>query len=245
MPEISRYLRLSTAHIPERLINGRGGLDAITGVIAYQYPEGAWLWVPADVDEHLEESGYTPATAAQQTGTNPDNPGETRPLAAIEKLWRYARKLGCDFIRLDADEEVDPKLPIYDWETADIFKRRCIKRTGDTPGELTYAEWAIAVVRDQGGAARVAQRLLDPSHASLDTPAGSPMGTFEVSDREALVAQVWLTQPDAARERLRQLDGEGRINRLGARDVAVRLAEIYVAEADGSDDLPRAATFSA
>jgi hypothetical protein len=253
MPEISKYLRLSTTHIPEPLINGPGGLDAIDGVIAYQYPEGAWLWVPDDVDEHLESSGYTPADDAKQLReTHNDEADEwPRSLEEIETLWRYARSLGCDFIRLDADEEIDPELPVYDWESAEIFKRRCIKRTGESPGEFTYAEWAIAVLGDSVEATRLAQRLLEGSASSKDT-SGTGAGTFEVLDREALVAQVWLTYPEPARERLRELEGEGQfreipaghVDRLGARDVAARLAELYLAEADGSDNLPAAANFA-
>ena len=121
MPHTSTYLRLSTMHIPEALINGPGGLDAIGGVIAYKYPEGAWMWVPDDVDEHLQSSGYTPAADAKQIRkTRADEPEQwPRSLEEIETLWRYARSLGCDFIRLDADEEIDPELPVYDWESAD------------------------------------------------------------------------------------------------------------------------------
>jgi hypothetical protein len=252
MPEISKYLRLSTAHIPERLINSRGGLDAVDGVIAYQYPEGAWLLVPDDVDEYLEEAGYTPAADAQQIRkTHADDPSAwPRSLEEIETLWRYARSLGCDFIRLDADEEQDPALPVYNWESAEIFKRRCIKRLSATPGELTYAEWATGVVRDSAGAIALAQRLLEGSKPSKATTA-TVAETFEVSDSEALVAQVWVTVPNAARERLREIERQRRIlavlavrvDRLDAREVAVRLAKLYVADADCSDDLPRAATF--
>jgi len=117
MPEISKYLRLSTAHIPERLINGRGGLDAIDGAIAYPYPEGAWLWVPDDVDEHLEAHDLTPAADAKQIRkTYAGEPEKWRcSLEEIETLWRYARSLDCDYIRLDADEPIDPNIPVYDW----------------------------------------------------------------------------------------------------------------------------------
>ncbi len=120
MPQISKYLRLSTVHIPERLINRPGGLDAIEGVIAYQYPEGAWLWVPDDIDEHLESSGYMLATDATQIRKTTEHPGAwSGSLDEIAKLWRYARSLGCDFIRLDADEQIDAELPVHDWESAE------------------------------------------------------------------------------------------------------------------------------
>jgi hypothetical protein len=117
MAEISRCLRISTAHIPERLINESGGLDAIEGVIAYHYPEGAWLWVPDDIDEHLEASGYTPAEDAKQIRkAHADEPDLwPRSLDEIETLWRYARALDCAFIRLDADEQRDPNLQTYPW----------------------------------------------------------------------------------------------------------------------------------
>jgi hypothetical protein len=38
-----------------------------------------------------------------------------RTIGDIEALWRYARQLGCDYIRLDADAGVDPRLPTYEW----------------------------------------------------------------------------------------------------------------------------------
>jgi hypothetical protein len=114
---LGTFLRLSTAHIPERLINGAGGLDAIDGVIAHQYPEGAWLSVPRDVDSHLAACGYTPSEDAKRVRkAYDDEPGMwPRSLDEIETLWRYARTLGCDFIRLDADEEIDPDLRSYPW----------------------------------------------------------------------------------------------------------------------------------
>jgi hypothetical protein len=117
MAVISMYLRLSTAHVPEHLINQKGGLDAIDGVIAWAYEYGSWLWVPDNVDEHLDASGYAPAPDATQTrATHRDEP-EVRPrsIPEIEALWRHARAHACDYIRLDADEEVDPDLPVYEW----------------------------------------------------------------------------------------------------------------------------------
>jgi hypothetical protein len=250
MPQTSKYLRLSTAHVPERLLNNPGGLDAIDGVIAYQYPEGAWLLVPDDVDEHLAESGYTPAADAKQIRKTTDDPADwPRSLDEIEALWRYARSLGCDLIRLDADEDVDPALRVYNWASADIFKRHCIKRNGETPGELTYSEWARTITGDP---AQIAQRLLETTTAASGRGDSTGEPVDEVADREALVAQCWLTRPDAARSRLRDLEGEGEfrdiptghVDRLSVRDVALRLAELYLQEADGSDDLPAAATFT-
>lgn len=116
-PDLRTYLRLSTAHIPEPLINGPGGLDAIDGVSAHQYPEGAWLAVPEEIDSHLASCGYTPAEHTMQIRkAHADEPDLwPRPLDEIETLWRYARGLGCDFIRLDADEQRDPNLPTYPW----------------------------------------------------------------------------------------------------------------------------------
>jgi hypothetical protein len=116
-PDLRTYLRLSTAHIPERLINGSGGLNAIDGVTAHQYPEGGWLSVPDDVDSHLAAYGYAPAEDAKQIRKAHEGERDLWPrsLDEIETLWRYARALGCDFIRLDADEEHDPNLKRYPW----------------------------------------------------------------------------------------------------------------------------------
>jgi hypothetical protein len=118
MATISNFMRLSTAHIPEHVINQPGGLDAIDGVIAFAYPEGAWLLVPDDVDDFLEAEGYDAATSASARDHGTPEPGaQPRTIPELEWLWRYAREHDCDAIRLDADEEKDPKLPTYEWPT--------------------------------------------------------------------------------------------------------------------------------
>lgn len=94
--ETHTYLDLSTAHLPQALVNQDGGLNAIPGVVSYPYEHGEWLWVPVDVDEWL----------ADWATTGPI-PGE------IASLWRYARGLGCDFVRLDADGATNDALPTY------------------------------------------------------------------------------------------------------------------------------------
>lgn len=95
MTEIHRYLGLSTSHLPEHVINHPGGLNAIDGVIAYDYDYGTWLIVPEEIDVAVEEAHD--------------------PIAEIEQLWRYASEHDCDLIRLDRDEPEDPDLPTYEW----------------------------------------------------------------------------------------------------------------------------------
>lgn len=108
------HAHLDSAH-PERVINQPGGLNAIDGVNADANPYGTWLIVPDDVDEALEESGYTPLADAEQPRRERDGAGEEpKVLPEIEQLWRYARAHDCDVIRLDADEGIDPNLPVYD-----------------------------------------------------------------------------------------------------------------------------------
>lgn len=115
-PRIRTFLDVSTAHVSDEVINQPGGLNAIEGVIAYQDEYGAWLWVPDDVDQRLEEYDYT-STATGQPGMDAesDHDGAGRTIRDVEALWRYARQLGCDYIRLDANADVDPRLPTYEW----------------------------------------------------------------------------------------------------------------------------------
>jgi sugar phosphate isomerase/epimerase len=98
------------------VINRPGGLSAIDAVIAYDDPYGAWLWVPDDVDARLEEYDYTPAgTDCSDDAAGSRASTDAEAISDIERLWRYARRLGCDYIRLDADADVDPQLPKYEW----------------------------------------------------------------------------------------------------------------------------------
>lgn len=119
MPQLSRFMRLSTAHVPAHLINQPGGLNAIEGVIADDTDYGTWLWVPDSVDEHLSEYDYAAAPRSRwhriaRWARTRRRPG-ARTIPEIEALWRHARRNGCDYIRLDADEPTDPALPLYEW----------------------------------------------------------------------------------------------------------------------------------
>lgn len=89
-PRVRRILELSTAHLPEQILNQPGGLNASDGVVGYEDEYGAWLWVPDSTWRH-------------------QGPPE------LERLWRYAREHSCDYIRLDADADIDPQLPVYEW----------------------------------------------------------------------------------------------------------------------------------
>jgi hypothetical protein len=79
-PRIRKFLDLSTAHVSDEVINQPGGLNAIEGVIAYQDEYGAWLWIPDDVDQRLEEYDYRLTSADQRwRGAEIDHGGGGAP----------------------------------------------------------------------------------------------------------------------------------------------------------------------
>lgn len=90
---VRRYLDLSTAHMTEEVM---ANVATATGVLAYADTYGAWVWVPQHVEEHIS-----------------DNNGEI-PQCVID-VWRFARALGCDWVRLDSDAAWCAELPTYDW----------------------------------------------------------------------------------------------------------------------------------
>jgi hypothetical protein len=91
---VYRYLDLSTVHVPQDALNGPGGLNRYDGVIAYAYEYGAWLWVPDDAEERVEDYEDVPAFVAA--------------------IWRRAQALGCAFVRLDADGPTSPALETFE-----------------------------------------------------------------------------------------------------------------------------------
>jgi hypothetical protein len=93
MPAVRKFLDLSTAHLPQEVMNYP--LSDCEGVIAYPYEYGAWMYVPVDVMEQLAEV--------------PETPPE------VQAVWRYARVQGCDYVRFDSDAPRDFNLPIWDW----------------------------------------------------------------------------------------------------------------------------------
>jgi hypothetical protein len=91
--DIRTYLDLSTAHVTEEVMQG---IKGVPGVIADLNPYGAWLWVPENVDQRIRETD-----------------DEIPP--CVLDIWRHARSLGCDYLRLDCDGEVNEALPTYEW----------------------------------------------------------------------------------------------------------------------------------
>jgi hypothetical protein len=96
MSNVRQFLEISTSHVPDSAINQPGGLNAIEGVIAYAYEHGSWLWVPDNVDEHLRD--YDDFDSVE-----------------IEAIWRHARELDCDWVRLDADGDQEAELAVFQW----------------------------------------------------------------------------------------------------------------------------------
>lgn len=96
---IRQYLDVCTSHVTEddmQKLSGDGG------VIHSPHEHGAWVWVPEE--DHEEMSEYISE--------------HVKPLGfsdAFINLLRHARKQGCDWINLDADADIEPELPTFDW----------------------------------------------------------------------------------------------------------------------------------
>jgi hypothetical protein len=123
---IIHMLDLSTAHLPEQILNNLNGYD---GVIATEREYGALLHVPSD-----------PAETEQDYGTIP-----TEVLA----VQLYARRHGCDYVLFDADAEIDDNLPSWDWQTGKRVPAR-LSAAAFSPRELdvlvrTAAEMRVGV----------------------------------------------------------------------------------------------------
>lgn len=95
---VYQYLDVSTAHITKETMNqivaytdlpaGDRGWLPIVAV----YPEGAFLWVPEELQDHA-----------------PDLPAD------LNRLLKIAKAQGCHLIRLDADADVIDGLMTYEW----------------------------------------------------------------------------------------------------------------------------------
>lgn len=93
---VRRFLDLSTAHLPEQVMNGP--LNSFAHVVAYEFEFGALLWVPPiKPDNDIED------LAAQGV------PEE------IVHIWRYARSLDCDYVLFDRDADTNDDLPTWEW----------------------------------------------------------------------------------------------------------------------------------
>lgn len=94
-------LDLSTAHLPEAVINSLTGVD---GVIAYEHGEyGYLLWVPEDPQGHAND---------YENETNPDAEDFPSEILAVQI---YARSFGCDYVLFDRDADIDDALPTWEW----------------------------------------------------------------------------------------------------------------------------------
>lgn len=94
MPVIRKFLDLSTAHLPQHIMNGP--LNSFENVVAYDTQYGALLWVPDDPQE------------------SNDGMDESVP-AEVLAVQLYARSLGCDYVLFDRDADTDDALPTWDW----------------------------------------------------------------------------------------------------------------------------------
>lgn len=105
---IIKVLDLSTAHLPESLMNGPiGPLNSIEGVIAYAHGEyGFLLWVPDDPQEHADDY---PNPADDDVCSDEGVPAE------VLAVQLYARGLGCDYVLFDRDADTNADLPTWDW----------------------------------------------------------------------------------------------------------------------------------
>lgn len=91
--EIRRMLVLSTAHLPEHLING----PAPDGVVRHDFEYGCLLWVP---DSPRAES------AENEDAPIPEE---------ILHVQLYARKHGCDYVMFDQDGDTVGELRTWEW----------------------------------------------------------------------------------------------------------------------------------
>jgi hypothetical protein len=118
----------------------------------------------------------------------------------------------------------------------DVLHQPCVQRVGHGFTEtLTYEDWASSAIQEDTAAREIAEKILDddePYPYNDDEPWAYE--TFEVTDRFAFVAQLYLADPEAARDRLRELEGEGEFREIPAgsvaalsnQQVALRIAEL-------------------
>lgn len=91
--EIDRMLVCSTAHItPE---DNQALFDETTDLVVYEMGEYGWLIMARPIDN-----------MASDTLTHSDT---------LENLLAYARKLECDWLRLDCDADTIEGLPRFEW----------------------------------------------------------------------------------------------------------------------------------
>lgn len=123
MPEISKLLMISTAHIPladDRILRSKEFCKPVlpVGFIFSLEPSehgassGYLMSVGGEIPES-DKNGYTEAKAVWAE----DN---TIGLSdALLHIQLYARAIGCDYVILDPDAPVEPGLPTYKWEPDD------------------------------------------------------------------------------------------------------------------------------
>lgn len=115
MPETRKLLTLSTSHLPQDLLKR---LHRTPGVVADQTRHGALLYVP-NMDT-IREGEAIVRDAAELRKAHDDDPSQwiaTVPPEVV-RIWRFARRLGCDYVLFDQDGPVEKGragLPTWDW----------------------------------------------------------------------------------------------------------------------------------
>lgn len=98
---IERVVVLSTAHIPYRLLDD---LHTAPHAVADRLEYGWLFWVPDDPDD-----------SALWTAPEDDEPEAVHEAARVVLgIQRWARQLGCGWVRFDVDGETTDALPVFD-----------------------------------------------------------------------------------------------------------------------------------
>jgi len=87
---IIAMMDLSTSHITQATSEQLVLLDPIKSIYAAPHDFGWFVYVPDDIE--------------------PDTPHD------LVKVFEYARRNKCSWIKFDCDAPVDEELPVYDWK---------------------------------------------------------------------------------------------------------------------------------
>jgi hypothetical protein len=126
-PRIMRVLDLSTAHLPREVCADLPGYDR---VIAYPLSTSddhhGWLpWVPPEPAHHADQTDQT------DHGEHADQ--ADAGLVGVDGIWRYARKLRCEYVLIDRDAQVIDALPTWPWRAPARFAYSSIRPARGVP----------------------------------------------------------------------------------------------------------------